>query len=111
MEMENFQVETSQGVWKTDDGKLIPYSKAVYRIAEDEISHYYIEITRWPKNATIAVSIIIGDRGIDDEWETRSLTATVYRIAKLPHNEFDSRKSQLIEQAMELIRGWVEVEN
>lgn len=108
--MKNFQVETSNGVWKTPDGKLIPYAKAVYQVAEDEISRYSIEITRWPKSATIAVSVASGDMGIQDEWETRSIDTQIYRIAQLPHDEFDQRKDDLINRAMSTIRNWVEIE-
>jgi hypothetical protein len=49
--------------------------------------------------------MVTGDRGIDDEHETRSLAGAIYRLAKLPHSEFDSQKAELIVKALELIRS------
>jgi hypothetical protein len=72
------------------------------------MSNYSIEVTKWSKNTTLSISSVTGDKGIDDEWETRSLTESIYRLAKMPHSEFDSQKAELIAQPIKLIKDWTE---
>jgi len=101
--MNNLEMQQSKGVWTTDDDKSIPFVKESYAVISDEFNNYSIEITRWSKNTTIQISVVSGDRGIDDEWETRSVTEKIYNLAKLPHAEFDVEKAELIEKAINFI--------
>ncbi|MEG5043465.1 hypothetical protein [Microcoleus sp. B4-C1] len=103
--MNYLQGETTKGVWVTNEGKRIPYTKETYQVTNDECSSYSVEITKWLKTTTISVSVVTGDKGIDDEWERRSLTQEIHRLAKLPHSEFDSCKLQLIVQAIEFAKS------
>jgi len=106
--MSQFPMRKSEGVWLNDQGKSIPYTKESYDITNDELSNYSIEVTKWSKNTTISISIVTSDKGIDDDWETRSLTESIHRLAKMPHSEFDSQKAELIARALELIKDWTE---
>lgn len=72
--MSNLQMRESEGFWVNDEGKSIPYTKESYEISSDDMSNYSIEVTKGSKNITIAISVVMGDKGIEDESETRSLT-------------------------------------
>jgi len=106
--MSQLQMRESEGIWLNDQGKSISYTKEIYDVTNDELSNYSIEVTKWSKNTTISISIVTGDKGIDDEWETRSLTESIHRLAKMPHSEFDSQKAELIARAIDFITNWTE---
>ena len=97
---------SEQGSWRTKEGKLIPYLKERCQLLIDDGSNdYYLQITKWPKNTTIEISVVSGDPGYDAE--SRWSKEQVYRLAKLSHTEFARRKAELIQNAIEFANNLV----
>lgn len=92
----------SQGTWTTDEGKSISYTRESCQliISDDDWNDYFIQITRWPKTTSIEILVISGDEGFDAE--TRWSSEKIYRLDKLPHAEFEARRDELIEKAIEV---------
>ena len=93
-------ISSEQGSWKTKEGKSIPYLRERCQLLiNDDWNDYYLQITKWPKNTTIEISVISGDLGYDAE--SRWSKEQIYCLAKLSHTEFALRKSELIQDAIE----------
>jgi hypothetical protein len=96
------EMVSSEGFWITDEGKSIPYTResCPVIISDDDWNDYFLQITIWPKNTTIEISVVSGDEGFDAE--TRWSDEQIYRLAKLPHAEFELPRNELIKKAIEL---------
>jgi len=86
----------SNGVWTTPQGKHIPYSRETCEVVDD----YCVRITKWPKNTTLDIVVFVGEDSTESD--ERWLFEEIYRVAKLPHEQFDLHKGRLIEKAIEL---------
>ncbi len=98
----SLEMTSSEGFWTTKEGKSIPYTRESCQIIiDDDLGNdYYLQITKWRKNTTIEVSIVSGDVGADAD--KRWISERIYRLAKLHHAEFESRRDELIEKAIKL---------
>ena len=92
----------SQGIWKSPEGKLIPYIKEVSQTPlpfdTDDFSNYFLLITKWPKNTSISILEIFSSFDVKDI----CIEETIHHFCKLSHNEFEARKDELIAQAIAL---------
>jgi len=99
-------ISSEQGSWRTKEGKSIPYLRERCQLLiDDDWNDYYLQITKWPKNTTIEISVISGDPGYDAE--SRWSKEQIYRLAKLSHTEFALQKSELIQDAIEFANNLV----
>ena len=99
-------ISSEQGSWRTKEGKSIPYLRERCQLLiDDDWNDYYLQITKWPKNTTIEISVVSGDPGYDAE--SRWSKEQVYRLAKLSHTEFARRKAELIQDAIEFANNLV----
>ena len=99
-------ISTENGSWTTKEGKLIPYTRRRCELLiDDGWNDYYLQITKWPKNTTIEISVVSGDPGYDAE--SRWSKEQIYRLAKLSHTEFALQKSELIQDAIEFANNLV----
>lgn len=94
------EISSEQSSWTTKEGKSIPYTRERCQLLiDDGWNDYYLQITKWPKNTTLEISVVSGDPGYDAE--SRWSKEQVYRLAKLSHTEFAKRKGELIQDAID----------
>ena len=96
------KMNKSQGIWKSPEGKLIPYVRETSQPLFDtsDFTNYFLQITKWSKNTSIEILEIFSINSFDVE--DIHVEETIYHFCKLPHNEFEAQRDKLIVQAIAL---------
>lgn len=96
------KMNKSQGIWKSPEGKLISYVRETSQLLFDtnDFTNYFLQITKWSKNTSIEILEIFSIDSFDVE--NIHVEEIIYHFCKLPHNEFEAQRDELIVQAIAL---------